>query len=66
MDFNQNWRFSGETVHSSVVNLPHDAMLKEKRNGVCRNGVNSGYFPGGKYRYEKTIEIEEAVDKMVQ
>lgn len=58
MDFNQNWRFSGETVHSSVVNLPHDAMLKEKRNGVCRNGVNSGYFPGGKYRYEKTIEID--------
>lgn len=58
MNFNQNWRFSGETVHSSVVNLPHDAMLKEKRNGVCRNDVNSGYFPGGKYRYEKTIEID--------
>ncbi len=43
------------------VDLPHDAMLLEKRDGGCRNGVNSGYFPGGKYTYEKTFELDAAM-----
>lgn len=43
------------------VDLPHDAMLLEKRDGGCRNGVNSGYFPGGKYTYEKAFEPDAAM-----
>lgn len=43
------------------VDLPHDAMLLEKRDGGCRNGVNSGYFPGGKYTYEKAFELDAAM-----
>lgn len=43
------------------VDLPHDAMLPEKRDGGCRNGVNSGYFPGGKYTYEKAFELDAAM-----
>lgn len=39
------------------VCLPHDAMLLEPRDAKCRNGVNSGYFPGGKYTYEKHFQI---------
>lgn len=41
-----------------TVDLPHDAMIVEKRNGGCRNGVNSGYFPGGKYIYEKSFDLD--------
>ncbi len=43
------------------VDLPHDAMLLEKRDGGFRNGVNSGYFPGGKYTYEKAFELDAAM-----
>lgn len=43
-----------------TVDLPHDAMIVEKRNGGCRNGVNSGYFPGGKYIYEKSFDLDTA------
>lgn len=39
------------------MTLPHDAMLAEKRYASCRNGVQSGYFPGGKYTYEKHFTI---------
>ncbi|MCM1191884.1 MAG: DUF4982 domain-containing protein [Butyrivibrio sp.] len=51
-ELNLNW-----TCNGKPVNLPHDAMLEEQRDGSCRNGVNSGYFPGGKYTYEKVFEI---------
>ena len=53
LDFNQGWVCNGKPV-----TLPHDAMLGEIREADCRNGVNSGYFPGGKYTYEKEFEIE--------
>jgi len=51
-NFNFGWKCNGKEV-----TLPHDAMLAEIRDGGCRNGVNSGYFPGGKYTYEKEFEI---------
>lgn len=60
IDFNDNWLFCKEGTEKSLVNLPHDAMLTELRDGGCRNGINSGYFPGGKYLYEKVFEIAEA------
>ncbi|MCM1578488.1 MAG: glycoside hydrolase family 2 protein [Ruminococcus sp.] len=57
VDINNSWRFRRTDQPFVSVDLPHDAMLTEKRDSSCRNGVNSGYFPGGKYIYEKTFEI---------
>ena len=58
LDFNENWLFFREGNASVPVTLPHDAMLTEMRRSTCRNGVNSGYFPGGKYRYEKRFALD--------
>lgn len=61
-DFNDNWMFHKEGGPAIPVTLPHDAMITEPRRVSCRNAVNSGYFPGGKYIYEKTFSLtaEEA------
>lgn len=61
LDFCRNWTFCKEGGAPVPVDLPHDAMLPEKRDGGCRNGVNSGYFPGGKYTYEKAFELDAAM-----
>lgn len=59
VDMNFGWKCNGKEV-----TLPHDAMLEERREVDCRNGVNSGYFPGGKYTYEKSFEVSsEAIGK---
>ncbi len=66
LDFNDNWMFSKEGATPIYVTLPHDAMILEERDKSCRNGVNSGYFPGGKYVYEKEFEIaEEYIGKSI-
>ena len=54
VDMNFGWKCNGKEV-----TLPHDAMLEERREADCRNGVNSGYFPGGKYTYDKDFEISD-------
>ena len=59
MDFNDNWIFYREGDDPLEVTLPHDAMISEKRDAGCPNGVNSGYFPGGKYCYEKEFVLSE-------
>lgn len=61
LDFCAGWIFWKEGKKHIPVDLPHDAMITEPRDGGCRNGVNSGYFPGGKYYYEKTFDLEEAL-----
>lgn len=55
--FNDNWIFSKQGESERIVNLPHDAMLEEEREPTCPNGKNSGYFPGGKYRYSKKFRL---------
>lgn len=59
IDFNQNWQFSkyGNGEKAITVSLPHDAMLNEERSATCLNGKSTGYFPGGKYKYEKTFFV---------
>lgn len=59
-DFNDGWTLTKENGESFSVCLPHDAMPGEKRYASCRNAVQSGYFPGGKYRYTKTFQINES------
>ncbi len=57
IDFNSNWIFIKDDGTQKIVTLPHDAMLTEKRYASCMGGVNSGYFPGGKYRYKKDFVV---------
>ena len=59
MDFCSGWRFKKEGGTWQTVDLPHDAMLTEQRDLACHNGKNTGYFPGGKYCYEKTFSLTE-------
>ena len=67
LDLNLGWQFS-DARHSGfqTVDLPHDAMLHEKRDPKCKNGQNIGYFPGGRYVYERSFTApEEWLEKYV-
>ena len=57
LNFNQDWRFRREGGAWENVTLPHDAMITEVRSADAPGGVNSGYFPGGKYEYEKRFTV---------
>lgn len=59
LDFNRDWRFRRAGGAWENVTLPHDAMLTEPRSASAPGGVNSGYFPGGKYEYEKRFSIAD-------
>lgn len=52
MVFNDNWTCNGKHVI-----IPHDAMIHEKRSIDAVGGSAHGYFPGGKYTYEKKFII---------
>ena len=58
-DFNRGWEFQKENGEKRIVDLPHDAMLTEKRYAACRSGVQGAFFPGGKYRYSKKLNISK-------
>ena len=57
-NFNENWSFYKDGKEPVMVNLPHDAMLLEKRNPVMPDGSASGYYPGGKYYYVNHLSGE--------
>ena len=59
VDLNKDWLFCKEGGVPVETDLPHDAMLAEPRDRTCRNGVNTGYFPGGRYQYEKRFVLNE-------
>lgn len=61
---NENWMFYKEGESAQPIQLPHDAMLAEKRDPELTEGSASGYFPGGKYYYERKIS-GELCDKTV-
>jgi len=67
INFNRNWVFYKDKSENRItVNLPHDAMLTEARNSKCANGMNSGFYPGGKYYYEKKLLLPaEDMDKSI-
>ena len=58
-DFNRGWEFQKESGEKRIVDLPHDAMLTEKRYAACRSGIAGAFFPGGKYRYSKKLNISK-------
>ncbi|WP_288047844.1 glycoside hydrolase family 2 TIM barrel-domain containing protein [Nocardia sp.] len=55
--FNDDWYLAGEGEPQGPLSVPHDAMFYEKRDPDCRNAWNTGYFPGGTYRYTKTFPV---------
>ena len=56
-DFNQGWTFykQGEE-DGEPVDLPHDAMIHERRSPQNPGSSAIAYFPGGVYEYEKTFD----------
>lgn len=66
--FNQKWIFKNELKNApeQTVDLPHDAMLTEKRIPEGKAGAAGAYFPGGMYSYRKNLfGAEEYRDKSV-
>lgn len=66
--FNLDWKFwkDGNEEHAVKVILPHDAMIYEKRVPEMKDGASIGYFPGGKYFYQKNfIGTEEMKNQTV-
>ena len=57
IDFNQNWTYSKEGSAALPVDLPHDAMIGERRNPNSPGGSANAYFPGGLYIYEKRFSL---------
>lgn len=68
ISLNDNWKFVKGYVPSlrvlsmygkeaQNVNLPHDAMVHEKRDANTANGGATGFYPGGIYTYFKSIEV---------
>lgn len=63
--FQEHWIFSRCNDDTTFeVALPHDAMLSEKRSEANASGVNTGWFAGGDYRYEKNFYVPERYREM--
>lgn len=63
--FNQAWTFCrvGEETVKCEVMIPHDAMISEKRTEDSAGGINTGWFEGYDYIYEKEFEIPDEYEK---
>lgn len=60
-DINENWTFwSDRNPAKATVTLPHDAMMTEQRSADAPEGRHNGFFPGGTYHYERTIDVPQA------
>lgn len=61
--FNRHWYVTAESSSRGgrvgPVTLPYDAMLFEERDPNTKNGGNTGFFPGGVYRYTKAFGAPE-------
>ncbi len=60
--FNTGWYVSkvGSDTTVGPVTLPYDAMLFEQRDPSTRNSHNTGFFPGGDYRYSTTLAAPQS------
>lgn len=56
-NFNRKWKFyrDGEEEKTRVLDLPHDAMIEESRVPDLAGGDTCGFYPGGRYVYEKSF-----------
>ena len=53
--FCDNWTYKhlGDLGPGTPVTIPHDAMLSEPRTGLSAGDVNTGWYEGHDYLYEK-------------
>ncbi len=60
-DFNDHWyvKHLDEDGAGLLVNLPDDAMLREKRTATAVGGLNVGWFEGYDYLYTKTFTLTQ-------
>ena len=59
-DFNRGWTVQKQGEDSfTVINLPHDAMIYEKRSSSSPAAGACGYFLPGAYIYEKVFDAPE-------
>ena len=61
IDFNDGWTYCRiwEETTKTAVTIPHDAMISEKRTQDSAGGINTGWFEGYDYIYEKEFEVPE-------
>lgn len=62
------WEFwkDGQESSRQQIDLPHDAMIHEKRDPALEGGNATGFYPGGKYYYKKEIfGAEDYKDKTI-
>ncbi len=52
-------RHLGDTTPGRPVTLPHDAMLAEPRTALSAGGVNTGWYEGYDYEYQRTLTVPE-------
>lgn len=50
-------RHLGDTAPGRPVTLPHDAMLAEPRSALSAGGVNTGWYEGYDYEYQRTLTV---------
>ncbi|WP_342371658.1 glycoside hydrolase family 2 TIM barrel-domain containing protein [Propioniciclava soli] len=50
-------RFTGEQPEVRDVRLPHDAMRDADRTPDAPSGGSSGYYPGGVWRYLRSLDV---------
>ena len=57
MDFSKNWTFwrGRSPERKTLVDVPHDALISERRGPNAPSGVGGAYFYGDVYTYEKTF-----------
>ena len=60
VSFGDGWEFSRNGGAFEAVNVPHDAMLGERRGADAPAGSANGYFFGGVYRYRKAFALTKA------
>lgn len=66
LDFNRGWtcrHLDGEGPGRPVT-IPHDAMISEKRTEDSAGGINTGWFEGYDYLYEKEFDVPEEYREM--
>lgn len=62
IDFNKDWSYRklGDS-DLQRIDLPHDAMILEKRDISSRGGVNSGWILANDYEYIKVFQLNETL-----
>lgn len=68
-NLNRDWQFARGSAslmsafmggpQFEAVDLPHDAMVHEKRTPDTANSAQTGFWPGGLYTYIKKLDVPE-------